>query len=554
MNDDEFIDHEEDNEESRKRKMAALFGIDGADDESQTIRVMTAHMKVALYNMQQPGIPPTPREVQGHEMIRNLVSITRELTAKREGREHSPLITDNADLLASTYISKWQAQSAGLDASGEAGGTVPAPLAAATASQTPSAPQTMIPVQAFTPTEPTLSPAAPTLPEGADEDDEDIGAYLLDRRSVKRPHSTKPKFSVVARKYLKARRDSDPDRDNHVDIAETRIEMFLDLIGDHPVDTYNGTDLQAFIEFLRFWPSKKSERPKDMTPREIVEFNKDLHLTPLSLSTLRNGYIALVKSVINSVQTEKDFISPFRTARLIYPKTARGKIRSEPLSSEKINKLFRAGVASGYIDEAMLPPLGLLTGRRLALLSYLIGKDFRDKFPGVWVAQTSGIVFVNGKVTRVPYKTDASTHYFVIHNFLVEIGFVEWAKSRGENFIFPQIMKSGDASKRASQIMQRLFERARIKDAPGEVFHSLRGGYISESVEQNIDRRERKQQVGHELGEDEHEQYGFSSLTEKQARRLAHLELNPEIDFSVFRGLDFEAMAAKERKKGRRAS
>ncbi|MCV3765143.1 hypothetical protein [Rhizobium sp. TRM95796] len=553
MNDDDNIDHEEDSEESRKRKMAALFGLDGADDERLTIQVMTAHMKAALYDMHQPGAPLSPQEAQGHEMIRNLVSITREVTAKREGREHSPLIADNADLLASTYISKWQTSTAAPDNPLAPTAASMLSPAAGAPSQTNSSPGPIVTVPPPIQVPPLVSGASPPEPQYREEDDEEIAAYHLDRRVARRAHSTRPKFSVVARKYFAARRLKDSDRTNDIEIAEARVELFLDLIGDHPVDTYNGTDLQAFIEFLRYWPSKKSDRPKDMSPREIVEFNKDLHLVPLSRSTLEDGYIAVVKSVINSAQTEMDFVSKFRTARLIYPSTARSKTHSEPLGSDKISKLFAAGVATGYIDEAMLPPLALLTGRRLSLLSYLIGDDFREKFTGVWVAQTSGIVYVNGRLTRVPYKTDASTEYFVLHRFLVEIGFVEWAMSRGQDFIFPQIMKSEDPSKRASQIMQRLFKRAGIKGARGEVFHSLRGAYINESTEQKVDRRERKQQVGHELGEDEHEMYGFSSLTEKQARRLAHLELSAEIDFSVFRGLDFEKMAAKERKKGRRA-
>jgi hypothetical protein len=56
-----------------------------------------------------------------------------------------------------------------------------------------------------------------------------------------------------------------------------------------------------------------------------------------------------------------------------------------------------------------------------------------------------------------------------------------------------------------------------------------------------------------EFGEDEHEMNGFTALTAKQARRLANLDLNPEIDFSEFRGLDFEAISTKVRQRGRRA-
>lgn len=82
-----------------------------------------------------------------------------------------------------------------------------------------------------------------------------------------------------------------------------------------------------------------------------------------------------------------------------------------------------------------------------------------------------------------------------------------------------------------------------------EVFHSLRGGYISESAEQQIDRRERKLQVGHQLGDDEHDQYGFKALTDKQARRIALLSFASDIDLSMYRGLDFEKMSRKKRRK-----
>ncbi len=67
-----------------------------------------------------------------------------------------------------------------------------------------------------------------------------------------------------------------------------------------------------------------------------------------------------------------------------------------------------------------------------------------------------------------------------------------------------------------------------------------------------MDKRDRKLQVGHSLGDDEHDLYGFRSLTEKKAEMLSALPLNPKIDFSMFRGLDFDKMAAKKREKGRR--
>lgn len=84
------------------------------------------------------------------------------------------------------------------------------------------------------------------------------------------------------------------------------------------------------------------------------------------------------------------------------------------------------------------------------------------------------------------------------------------------------------------------------------MFHSLRGGYIDESRDQDVSARDSKLQVGHEVGADEHDMYGFRAIAEKKARHLATLELNPEIDLSVYRGLDLAAMAAKKRTRGRK--
>ncbi|SSC64953.1 unnamed protein product [Ciceribacter selenitireducens ATCC BAA-1503] len=32
-----------------------------------------------------------------------------------------------------------------------------------------------------------------------------------------------------------------------------RLNLFAELIGDHPIDTYTATDLQAFIDLIKYW-------------------------------------------------------------------------------------------------------------------------------------------------------------------------------------------------------------------------------------------------------------------------------------------------------------
>ncbi|APH70203.1 hypothetical protein [Aquibium oceanicum] len=141
----------------------------------------------------------------------------------------------------------------------------------------------------------------------------------------------------------------------------------------------------------------------------------------MAYKTLVEGYVSIVKRVIRWEMTKLEFSDPFAGVRLFYPGTAAPPKPAQPLSAERISAIFREGVAGGMLDEAMLPLLGQLTGRRLGLLVHFTGNDLREKYPGVWVAQTEGIVLLDGVWTRVPYKTQASTTFFVLH----EIGFVE---------------------------------------------------------------------------------------------------------------------------------
>lgn len=68
----------------------------------------------------------------------------------------------------------------------------------------------------------------------------------------------------------------------------------------------------------------------------------------------------------------------------------------------------------------------------------------------------------------------------------------------------------------------------------------------------NVDERIRRLQFGHTVGGDEHESCGQRAISEKGARQLPLLPLNPEVDFTMFWGLDFDAMAKRRRTRERR--
>lgn len=537
---------------------ALLLGAVGDENDLLSVRFITMLMKSALYDIQQPDVPPTPQEARGHEMIRNLMAITHERTAKQEGRPHNSIVADNAEMLASTYAQSWVR---------ELNGELP-PATATEKKLIAAAPEVrargaeMSPAAIVAPD----SAQAPKLKSGLAgrgsgrvsisrglETLEEKGeGQLPDRRYVERPMSNLPRFSDVASEYLATRAKKKSADDGDIQTAEMRLNMFIELVGDHPIDTYSPADIQAFIDLVRYLPAKPKERMENATAREIIEDNCPPKYQPLALKTLREGFVAVVRSALLFGAKKHSLTSSIAGARYEYSKTNRRPIATEPLSAAKINTMLAAGLRGGFLDESMLPLLALLTGRRIGLLVHLKGRDFRRKFDGVWVAQTEEIVYVDGFWKRVPIKSDASMTYFVIHEFLVEIGFVDWAVSRGDDFIFSELMRLKDPAKSASSYMGRLMRRAGVKESRGEKFHSFRAGYISHTRKEKISERDSKLQVGHALGEDEHELYGFRNLTEDMAIEFAALPLNPKIDLSGFYKLDFDKLAAAKRGPGRR--
>jgi integrase len=385
-----------------------------------------------------------------------------------------------------------------------------------------------------------------------DESGKIIPGHQLDRRTVQRKASNLPRLSEVAVEYFSVRAIKVGENNKDIKTARNRLKLFIELIGDHPVDTYTGTDLQAYIALMTHWPALARHRPPHMSAWEILARNADLKFKPLKRSVFENGYVSIAKTVIGSQTTAYDYENPLAGVRLRYPDTAAPAQAAEPLSKKQMNDIFRAGVDRGLLDEVLLPLLGNLTGRRLGLLVHLTGNDIREKYSGVWVAQTSGIVLSeSGPWKRVPIKTDQSTTFFVLHDFLREIGFIDWAQRQGSSFLFPALLRHKDPSKQASTYMQRLFERAGIDGQRREVFHSLRGGHIEMMRDNKIDPRDRRLQAGHKL-EEEHDLYGFKSIGEKRARELAFATLDEEVDYSMFQGLDFERLQRARRTRGRR--
>jgi hypothetical protein len=363
-----------------------------------------------------------------------------------------------------------------------------------------------------------------------------------------------PLFSEISQAYIDMRNDRDR---NHPDIPMLilRRQLFLDVIGDRTPDQYYPSDLQTFVNKMQYWPANVTKRSdmEGMSTLEILEANRDFALQPMAENTMRNGYIANIRTMMRHRIQDLKYQDPFAGAKFSLPQAYKPPKPREGVSIEVTNRVFGDGVKSGLLDGAMLPPMAKLTSRRLGLLTFLHSEDIREKH-GVWIAQTNGIVEIVDEKTgkkswrRVPIKTSESMTFYVLHNYLNEIGFISWMRAQ-DGFIFKEAHRHPDPSKYMSKTMQNHMKRCGAKG--GEVFHSLRGDAIDEMRDADVEGRARRLQSGHELG-DVHDKYGFRALTAKQCQYLANLPLQEGINWDVFKGLDFDAMAKRRRTRGRR--
>ncbi len=523
------------------------------DDNSETraleaVIEMKGELKAYLRMIDRSDAPIPTEELQKAAGIRDLVGLNRELELQARGEPFNELIVGHADMLKQSAIAKLSTSSALSD-----------PASPQITSAPKSATKTSTVLRADVVHRYTAA-EAPSDEQDMPRDTEGklIPAFELDRRTVRRPKSVQPKLSDVIPTYIAGRRLSGgANIARDLATAKSRLALFIELIGDHPVNTYVPADLQAFVNLMQFWPGDNNQRDPDLTPWQVIENNRDLHLKPLAKTTFKDGYLAVIKAAIRSAIAGGGFTDPFGGAKIRIPKTAESPRRATPIGASKMNNLFKTGIESGLMEDIMLPLLGHLTSRRLGLLIHLRGNDIREQFSNIWVGQVTRLTQINGIWTTVPVKTEDSERYFVLHDFLKEIGFIDWATRQGSNFLFPNIMNLKDPSKSGSSYMQRLFRRAGIKPKVAEesggrreVFHSLRSGNIQDMRESGVDPRERRVQAGHSAGIDEHDLYGFDVATEKEARKLKVLPLDPEIDYSIFRGLDFEAIAKRKRVAG----
>ncbi len=324
-------------------------------------------------------------------------------------------------------------------------------------------------------------------------------------------------------------------------IADLRIKLnlFIALIGDKPVGKYVVSDLQRFAVRLSYLPQRHKVKPglKSVETEHLIkqhEGGRQPGVDYLTENTIRNNFVGRVKTAIRWICAEHAVDYPFRENISIIVPAARSSVIRHGFSREQVNLLLSSAAARKLPDEAWLPFVGLMTGARISELVAMRPADIQQR-DGVWVADLTR----QTAETRASYrslKTQTSRRYLVLHDALVQRGFVDWAKRGSREWVFADFQAAKKPAGAASKRFQRLFREWGMKGENVEVFHALRHTYKDVARAAAMEERTIALQTGHSLA-GVAMNYGSKVLRPDEMQKLSSMPVPDGWNFSPYDGL-----------------
>ncbi|MBB3998417.1 hypothetical protein [Aureimonas pseudogalii] len=322
-----------------------------------------------------------------------------------------------------------------------------------------------------------------------------------------------------------------------------KCREFVALAGDRAITDYVPRDLKTFAKTLADLPTNwtKLRAFRGSTSPEIVAKIAALReagkpVPACQSETTIATYVAAVAGVFRWIAVEHNVRSPFADLRVSAPGHAPKAIVREPFTVEALNKWFLHATKEARPDDYWLPLLGTLTGARIGELAYLQGGDIQEIRPGLWVANLTTDLTIGGKAETRDIKNVTSRRLFALHQELVDVGFVAYAKARrnGE-WVFPHLHRNiSDPADTASKRQGTRLRIYGLHTRLATVFHSSRHSAKDILRVAKVDPRTSSMQTGHAFKTVE-ESYGSKLLRADEVEVLAAMSLPEGLDLSPYR-------------------
>jgi integrase len=301
------------------------------------------------------------------------------------------------------------------------------------------------------------------------------------------------------------------------------LPVFLELIGDKPVNQILQADINAYFDDVQKLPVRRDAKIfEGLTIREIINANTG---KCISAGTFSSAYRACVSLFINWAAIhyrDQGFPSLSVQGALYRGERADSVNKQRAMTQEELQKLFGHPKMGSFAADpktahyCWLPLIGLFTGARINEVCQLHPAEdiLHDEKSGIWFFSFDDEGEAAEGVEK-SIKNESSRRIVPIHSRLIELGFlnyVERIKAGGHKAIFPAWKpRNGKASANASKWFKRYLESIGLKDeTPGarlSGFHSFRHGFITCGLNNKIKRVFAL--TGHEIGEVE----GFGKMS-----------------------------------------
>lgn len=310
-----------------------------------------------------------------------------------------------------------------------------------------------------------------------------------------------PKFSEIKAAFL-ADRLAKGISTKLIDDFAVKIGLFIDLKGDKEISNYSVSSLQEFATKLCSLPQRHSVMPqwRGMRIIDIIELNEKKRLKNcqyLAESTIRNNFVGRIRTVMRWACAEHKVPNPFQENLRYQVNQARRSVMRHGFTYEQVNLLLSKSSIAKKADERWLPFVALLTGARIGELVMLSPEEIEQR-NGTWVMDFTRQEQHRRDVSK-SVKTETSRRYVVLHDALVQRGFVRWATDGDRSHVFMDFQGAANPAGAASKRFQRLFKIWGLTNQNVEVFHALRHTYKDLARAARVDERSIALQTGHSL-------------------------------------------------------
>lgn len=335
-----------------------------------------------------------------------------------------------------------------------------------------------------------------------------------------------PLLSELTAKYLAEKQAKGNCDQGTIEANQRYFDMFLELLGDVPVQAITRDQLVDCLNKMKRIPSRREIMPeyRGKSIKELLEL--DSVPKPLGVQTIKNHMSTLSScfkwAVLNGHMT-------INIAEGLIPKDKRSnREKRQPNTREHLQALTdslysRQKTQGKSPDRWLIPLVALFAGMRIEEICQLKKNDVKP-IDGVWCFD----IYQDGENS---VKTDNSERIVPVHPKLIELGFLGYHQNVDHEQLWPRLKRiNGKLSHKWGQWFQS-FNKRYVTNDGRFVFHSLRHNFVDGLKQQGIQEQVIAEMAGRSRGsitmDTYGEKYGAEVLCEALQKLDYGIDLSP---------------------------